>query len=84
MNYHLAVVPSARRELLSLPDDVIRRIDHVINLIAETPRPYGYIKLKGVNAYRIRVGKYRIIYDIDDKLKRINILAIGHRREIYR
>ena len=84
MKYSLLITPSARKELLALPDMIIKRIDTVINKIPDVSRPFGCIKLTGIDAYRIRAGNYRIIYNIDDKLRQIKILAIGHRREIYR
>ena len=84
INYHLSIVPSARKELLALPQSVISRIDPVIMNLAHTPRPHNCIELTGINAYRLRVGDYRIIYDIRDETHQVKILAVGHRREIYR
>lgn len=84
MKYALLIKPSARKELLSLPDKIIKRIDTAINKLSDISRPRGCIKLTGIHAYRLRVGDYRIIYTIDDKKHQIEILAIGHRREIYR
>ena len=52
--------------------------------LKENPRPFGAIKLKGWNLYRIRVGDYRILYTINDKDKIIEIIAIGHRKDIYK
>jgi mRNA interferase RelE/StbE len=49
------------------------------------PRPPGCKKLSGSqNEWRVRVGDYRILYEIDDRIRRVRIYAIGHRREIYR
>lgn len=84
MNYSLVIVPSARKELLALPKTIIARIDKSINNLSHTPRPHNSVKLRGVDSYRIRVGDYRIIYDINNKLYQIIILAVGHRKEIYR
>ena len=47
------------------------------------PRPFGYIKLKGRNAYRIRAGNYRIIYEIEDKILKVTVIEAGDRKEIY-
>jgi mRNA interferase RelE/StbE len=55
-----------------------------IQSLANDPRPNGSIKLKGRNAYRIRQGDYRIIYEIRDKALVIIVVTVGHRREIYR
>jgi mRNA interferase RelE/StbE len=51
--------------------------------LTNDPRPFGYIKLKGRNGFRIRVGNYRIIYDIFDLELLIEVIAIGHRKDIY-
>ena len=52
--------------------------------LADNPRPHGVVKLSGREAWRIRVGDFRVIYTIDDTRKEVVIYAIGHRREIYR
>jgi len=48
------------------------------------PRPKGSRKLRGVEEYRLRVGQYRILYAIDDHERVIDVIAVGHRREVYR
>ena len=59
-------------------------IKQAIMGLAYDPRPVGYKKLRGMEAYRIRVGTYRIIYEIiDDKLI-VDIIAVGHRQSIYK
>jgi mRNA interferase RelE/StbE len=55
-----------------------------ISRLAENPRPQGYIKLKGEEAYRIRVGDYRIIYEINDDKITVIVVAVGHRKYIYK
>ena len=61
-------------------DDII---DAIHNL-ATSPRPHGTRKLSGKDAWRIRVGDYRIIYEIDDNKLNILITTLGNRKEIYR
>jgi len=57
----------------------------IFRALEENPRPHGVIKLKGAkNRYRIRVGDYRIVYEIDDEASEVIILRIRHRRESYR
>lgn len=75
----------ARRELDSLPAEIVARIDQQIMLLGRNPRPSGCKKLRSQTpmAWRIRVGKYRILYCIDDQKRRITIYRIGHRREVY-
>lgn len=55
----------------------------IINL-ADDPRPHGYKKLKGEDGYRIRIGRYRVIYEIDEKEKTITIVDADHRKDIYK
>ena len=54
----------------------------MLNLATDC-RPAGYKKLKGLEAYRIRVGNYRIIYEIKDNILTIEVVAIGHRKDVY-
>ncbi|MEB2787253.1 type II toxin-antitoxin system RelE/ParE family toxin [Algoriphagus sp. E1-3-M2] len=51
--------------------------------LADVPRPNGCKKLKGKEAYRIRVADYRVVYEIADKILYIEVIAIGHRKDIY-
>ncbi|MEH2047734.1 type II toxin-antitoxin system RelE family toxin [Nostoc sp.] len=61
------------------------RIQIQIDDLATEPRPNGVIKLKGEeNTYRIRVGDYRVIYDIFDDLLVVNVVEVGHRKNIYK
>ncbi|MFN3689640.1 MAG: type II toxin-antitoxin system RelE family toxin [Fimbriimonadales bacterium] len=61
-----------------------RRIAAAIDTLRETPRPRGVVKLKGhQRLYRLRVGRYRIVYEIDDEAKRVRITRVRHRREAY-
>lgn len=85
MIYSVVIAPSARREVINLPNSVLPKIDEAIIALAGNPRPYGSVKLRGKdNSYRIRLGDYRIIYCINDTIHQVNILAVGHRREVYR
>jgi mRNA interferase RelE/StbE len=83
-NYTILLSRKARRILDSLSDQIVASIHSAIVSLEKNPRPVGCKKLKGRDAYRIRRGKYRIIYEIiDDKLL-IHIITIGHRRDIYK
>ncbi len=84
MSYALAFKPSAEKELRNLPREVIARIVPVLRDLADDPRPHGCVKLSGSQSWRIRVGDYRIIYDIADDARQIDVLHIGHRRDVYR
>jgi mRNA interferase RelE/StbE len=71
------------KQLDKLSNNIAQPIFDAITLLADEPRPKGCKKLKGREGYRIRVGKYRIIYEIYDKVLLIDVLAIGHRKDIY-
>ena len=59
------------------------KIKESIYNLADNPRPVGYKKLKGRAGYRIRVADYRIIYDIFDDILLVNVVDLGHRKDIY-
>lgn len=84
--YKIIISESALKQLSRLQKPVVKKIDASINGLSENPMPSGVKKLKGLNEdlYRIRVGDYRIIYAIDDKVKIIDIRQVGHRKDIYR
>ena len=83
--YGIVFKPSAEKEFLDLPGDVQRRIDRKLQSLRDAPRGCGAIKLKcGEDFYRVRVGDYRVIYQIDDARRIIIVAAVGNRRDIYR
>lgn len=84
MTYRLVIKPSAGKELEQLDDQMLRRIDGAIVRLRENPQPQGSKKLTGVPLYRIRVGSYRVVYEIDAIRKQITVVTIAHRREVYR
>ena len=84
VRYEIAIKKSAAKELESIPRKDLQRIIKRIRSLAKDPRPHGSQKLSGQEQYRIRQGDYRIVYDVEDKDKLIDIVKIGHRREIYR
>jgi len=82
--YKIIVSKTASKELADLPTQVVNRIIPAIKKLGEDPRPPGCKKLKGdQNIWRIRIGDYRVIYSIDDVVHIIDILSVGHRKEIY-
>ncbi len=83
MSYRVDVLPAALREIRKLPNDVKRRIQAVIELLAEDPRPPAAVKLVARPEWRVRTGDYRIIYRIDDYALTIVVVRAGHRREVY-
>jgi mRNA interferase RelE/StbE len=84
-DYAVVFVRSARRELEALPEKLAERIMAKIRPLAKTPRPSGAKKLKGESdLWRIRVGDYRVLYEIHDEIRVIEISYIRHRRDVYR
>lgn len=85
MSYKVEILRGALKQLKKIPSELQERIQIKIDDLATEPRPNGVKKLKGKeNAYRIRVGDYRIIYDIFDDLLVVNVVEVGHRRNIYK
>jgi mRNA interferase RelE/StbE len=82
--YRVALKASAEKEFFRLPDPVSARIFPKIKALGKDPRPNGCKKLVGGrNIWRIRIGDYRVIYTIDDEIKKVEVTRIAHRREVY-
>lgn len=84
MTYHVGYRTSARRQLSRLAAAVQEKVVAAVDKLADNPRPPGCRKLQGRPGYRIRVGDYRIVYDIHDRVVTVEIIDIGHRKDIYR
>lgn len=84
MPYSIDFVPSAAKELAKLSAKERRRIATKIDALASEPRPPGAEKLSGIDAWRVRVGDYRIVYEVRDRTLVILVLTVGHRRDIYK
>jgi mRNA interferase RelE/StbE len=83
-SYRVTLTASAERELHRLPALVIARIMQRLGRLVSDPRPPGCKKLKGGDKqWRIRVGDYRVVYEIDDTARMVDVTRIGHRREVY-
>ncbi|MEG3842746.1 type II toxin-antitoxin system RelE/ParE family toxin [Microcoleus sp. herbarium14] len=85
MTYTIIIPKAVQKQLDALPDDVYERIAVKVQQLAQNPRPDGVVKLKGSeNEYRIRIGDYRVRYEIEDEELRILLLQCKHRKEVYR
>jgi mRNA interferase RelE/StbE len=84
MIYTVFIERYAQKQILKLDKKNIPVIKTAISKLSDNPRPYGYKKLKGEDAYRIRVGDYRVIYEIDDEEFIIDVVSVGHRKSIYK
>ncbi|MFZ4667240.1 MAG: type II toxin-antitoxin system RelE family toxin [Prochlorotrichaceae cyanobacterium] len=85
MTYTIIVTKSIQKDLDNLPNDIKDRVYSKIAQLSENPRSYGVTKLKGYeNEYRIRIGNYRVRYEILDTDETVLLLQCKHRREVYR
>jgi mRNA interferase RelE/StbE len=83
MPYEIHLKRSAEKELADLPREVHRKIIKRLLALKINPRPPGTKKLGG-DRFWVRVGDYRILYTVNDDLRKIDVSAVGHRREVYR
>ncbi|MGB0911384.1 MAG: type II toxin-antitoxin system RelE family toxin, partial [Nitrospirales bacterium] len=83
-SYSLFIKKSAERELRKIPKGDLKRIVTKIKSLVQNPRSQGSEKLSEQERYRIRQGDYRIVYAINDNEGRVDIIKIGHHREVYR
>jgi len=83
-NYDLRIKPSAAKELEALQTKDRRRIVSKIQNLADEPRPQGCEKLTGQDRFRLRQGKLRILFEVDDGQQIVTVVKIAHRRDVYR
>ncbi|MCX7006811.1 MAG: type II toxin-antitoxin system RelE/ParE family toxin [Kiritimatiellaeota bacterium] len=84
MTYAISILRGAQKTLNALIAPEQERVIAAIRKLASNPRPAGVKKLAGREAWRIRVGDYRVIYEINDNELTVLVVDFGHRREIYR
>ena len=84
--YSLTIKSSAAKELQGVSDKpTLSRLIDKIKSLAVQPRPSGSEKLAGrTNLYRVRQGNYRVIYSVDDQSRVVDVVKVGHRRDVYR
>ena len=81
--YTVLILPSAQKQLDKLPGSVATRIEDKMLELEADPRPPGCKKLKGRDGYRIRIGDYRVIYEIQDQRLIVTVITIGDRKNVY-
>ena len=82
--YKIEVKKSAEKELRKIPRKALTRILDRIRSLSDDPHPKGSIKLTNKEEYRLRIGKYRVLYSIDNNILTVYIVKAGHRKSIYR
>lgn len=83
MTYRIEVLPAAVREIRKLPPDAKRRVQAVIELLSDNPRPPAATKLTARPEWRVRTGDYRVLYRIEDDILTIVVVRAGNRRDVY-
>ena len=81
--YTVVITQSVQKYLRKIPEKLANTLESEMLNLEINPRPFGYIKLKGREAYRIRAGNYRIIYEIKDEFLKVIIIDAGDRKNIY-
>lgn len=82
--YRIELRPAAARALRKLDPAAQRRIQGVIALLGQDPRPPASRRLQGRPGYRVRTGDYQVIYTITDEVLLVVVVALGHRRDVYK
>lgn len=83
-NYTILITKTVQKQLQKLPGDLADKLEARMLTLEINPRPPGCKKLSNVNAYRIRTGNYRIIYEIRDDILIVVVIKTGHRKDVYR
>jgi mRNA interferase RelE/StbE len=85
MRYEIVIKPTAEKGLDKTPRPLRRRIADALEELRDDPRPEGVAKLAGTeDLWRVRVGDYRIVYEVDDRQATVTILRVAHRKDVYR
>lgn len=84
MSYKLTIRRSAEKEIRALDPRAKTAVIAAIRALADKPRPTNSKKLAAVEAWRVRVGDYRTVYSVDDDELAVDVLKVGHRREVHR
>jgi len=83
LTYTIQILPVAARAIRKLPPEAKRRIQAVIELLADDPRPPAAKKLTARPEWRVRTGDYRVLYRIEDRVLTVVVVHAGHRRDVY-
>jgi mRNA interferase RelE/StbE len=85
VSYRVVIANRAKKELSTVPAPAFEEIEKKILALGQDPRPPGCKKLKGHDmTWRIRSGTYRVLYQIDDSAQVVTVIAVGHRKDVYR
>jgi mRNA interferase RelE/StbE len=82
--YFVLIQPSAQKEIERLPKPAQTKVLKALVALSENPRPASCKKLVGTDAWRVRVGEYRIVYWIEDNVLSVEVVKVAHRKDVYR
>jgi mRNA interferase RelE/StbE len=82
--YRLLFKESVQKDFHGIPKKDLREILSRIKILADDPRPPGCEKLTGQDRYRMRQGRYRVVYSVEDEERTVTVVKVGHRKDIYR
>ena len=82
--YQVVIEKQVQKQLTKIHSVDYNKVVEALQGLANNPRPHGFKKLKGRAGYRIRVGDYRIIYNINDNILTVFVLTVGNRRDVYK
>ncbi len=82
--YKIQVKRSAEKEIGKIPKNDLLKILNKIKSLSDDPHPIGSLKLTNQEKYRVRIGNYRILYTVEDKVLMVFVVKVGHRKDIYR
>ena len=84
MAYAVGVERRAQKQIARLSAEMQDRVEAALRTLAKEPRPPGCRRLTNRGGWRIRVGDFRIVYEIDDDQHAVTVFRVGHRRDVYR
>jgi mRNA interferase RelE/StbE len=82
--YRVYFKESVEKDFIAIPKKDLKRILQRIKMLEDNPRPLGCEKLTGRERYRVRQGRYRIVYSIQDDELTVWMVKVGHRKDVYR
>jgi mRNA interferase RelE/StbE len=82
--YKIFFKKSVEKDFVGIPEKDLRKIIKLIGSLSDNPRPPGSEKLTGQERYRVRQGRYRIVYSIQDNELTVRIVTVAHRKDVYR
>ena len=82
--YQVVIEKQVQKQLTKIRSADYNKVVEALKDLANNPRPHGYKKLKGRAGYRMRIGDYRIIYNINDNILTVFVLTVGNRRDVYK